>query len=150
MEKFCVVGFATVGTNKTLANIYNAPATPTCRGKIFDFTISSYATPADQATQFVLQRSTANGTGTSFTPNNLDPAGPAGAMAAAVNHSGEPTYTSAKQLWRNSVNQRGTWRMSCNPGAEFLIPATQNAGIGLFSLVSTGTPTCDSTIFFEE
>lgn len=139
------------GTDKTLINLFNNASTPTRRGKLYDFLLSSVATPADQAVKLSLGRTTAQGTaGASFTPNNLDSAGPAGEYSAGTAHSSEPTYTSNKELLVVSMNQRATFRWVAAPGGELVMPATQNAGIGSKSKSSTSTQAHELTVFHEE
>jgi hypothetical protein len=50
------------GTTRALINVYDAIATPTKRGMIYDIVIGSVATPADQAAAFSVCRTTAIGT----------------------------------------------------------------------------------------
>lgn len=139
------------GTNKTLWNLFNPAATPTARGRIYDVVVGSDDTPADQAAQFRIGRTTAVGTeGSGFVPNNLDPAGPAGAYDAGVAHSAEPTYTANKELLRFSLNQRATFRWVAAPGSELVMAATQNNGAGLYTAVSTSTQAYESTVLFQE
>jgi hypothetical protein len=150
-EKFCSIGDAAVGTDKTLINLFNPAATPTSRGRIYDLVIGCAATPADQATKFYLGRTTAVGTeGSGFTPNNIDPAGPAGAYDAGIAHSAEPTYTASKQLMNAGVNQRATFRWVAAPGCEIVMAATQNNGVGLKSSSGTGTASHNATLYHEE
>ena len=62
-EKFCTrVASVASGTDKTLINIFHAAATPTNRGRLYDVLVGSVATPADQAADFYLGRTTAVGT----------------------------------------------------------------------------------------
>jgi hypothetical protein len=140
------------GTDKTLINIFNPAATPTSRAAIFDLLVASVATPADQAAKFHLARTTsgATGEGSGFTPNNLDPAGPAGANDSGIAYSSEPTYTSNKQLLVFSLNQRATFRWVAAPGSEFILAATQNHGAGLKTSSSTSTQAHESCILFAE
>lgn len=151
-ERFSVHAPAVAsGTNKTLTNIFNPAATPTCRGKIYDLLVSSPATPADASATFYLNRSTGVGTeGTGFTPNNLDPAGPAGAYDSGYAHSAEPTYTANKMLLNFALNLRATFRWVAAPGSEILMAATQNNGAGLYTPSSSGTHTHNATVLFEE
>lgn len=151
MEKFFGHGAAAVGTNKTILNLFKTPASPVVRARIYEFGVGCEATPADQATDFKLGRTTAVGTeGSGFTPVNLDPGGPAGECDFGVAHSAEPTYTSNKELFQFSLNQRATYRWVANPGCEILLPATQNNGAGLKSSSATGTATHEAVMFFEE
>lgn len=140
------------GTNKTFINLFNPAATPINRGKLYEFVVSSVATPADQACKVAVQRTTAVGTeGSGYTPANLDPAGPAGAYDAGIGtFTGEPTYTSGKVLYMVSLNQRATFRWIASPGSEFLMTATQNNGIGIKSSSSTSTQAQEATVLFME
>lgn len=152
-EKFSTrVASVASGTNKTLINIFHSAATPTNRGRISDLVVGSVATPADQAADFLLNRSTAVGTeGSGLIPNNLDPAGPAGDCDSGLGvFSGEPTYTAVKQLLAFQLNQRATFRWVAAPGYELLMTATQNNGAGLQTVSSTSTQAHGCSIMFEE
>lgn len=140
------------GTTKTLINLFNPAATPTNRGRIYDILVGSVATPADQAANFALQRTTAVGTeGSGLVPHNLDPGGPAGAYDSGLGaYGGEPTYTSAKVFLLFSLNQRATFRWVAAPGSEAVMAATQNNGAGLQTLTSTSTQAHSATMLFEE
>lgn len=152
-EKFVTrVASVASGTNKTLINVFHSAATPTNRGQIAEVIVGSVATPGDQAADFLLNRSTAVGTeGSGLIPNNVDPVGPAGDCDSGLGvFSGEPTYTSAKQLLAFQLNQRATFRWVANPGYELKMTATQNNGAGLQTVSSTSTQAYGATIMFEE
>jgi hypothetical protein len=139
------------GTDKTVINLFDPAATPTRRASIYDIVVGSVATPADQACKFSAGRTTAVGTeGAGFTPNNLDPGGPAGELDSGNAHSAEPTYTANKQLLVFSLNQRATFRWVAAPGSELRCAATQNNGIGIKSASSTSTQSHEMTILFAE
>jgi hypothetical protein len=140
------------GTDKTILNVYNQAATPTHRLSIFDIVVGSVATPADQAAKFYVARTTALGTPSgTYTPNNLDPAGPAGeGMSGQGVYSVEPTYTANKELLVFSLNQRATFRWVASPDCELKTTATQNNGAGLKSKSSTSTQAYEATILFLE
>ena len=140
------------GTNKTILNIFDPAATPVGRAGIYDVMVGSVASPADQAAKFYLARTTGVGTeGSGFVPNNLDPGGPAGRCDSGVGtFSGEPTYTSNKELLVFSVNQRATFRFVAAPGSEILLAATQNNGAGLKTSSSTSTQAYEACILFME
>jgi hypothetical protein len=140
------------GTDKTLINLFHSAATPTNRGRIVEVIVGSVATPADQAADFYLGRTTAVGTeGSGLIPNNLDPAGPAGDMDSGLGvYSVEPTYTAVKQLLAFQLNQRATFRWIAAPGFELMMTATQNNGAGLKTVTSTSTQAHGATILFEE
>lgn len=152
-EKFsCFAGGVATGTDKTIINLFNPAATPTKRAMIYDILVGSVATPADQAAKFYVGRTTAVGTeGAGYTPNNLDPAGPAGELDSGVGvYSAEPTYTASKELLVFSLNQRATFRWVAAPGSELLLAATQNYGAGLKSKSSSSTQAVEATILFQE
>ena len=153
MEKFCTrVASVASGADKSLINLFNPAATPTSRGAIYEVVVGSVATPADQAADFLLNRTTAVGTeGSGLVPNNLDPAGPAGAYDSGLGvFSVEPTYTAAKQLLAFQLNQRATFRWIAAPGCELIMAATQNNGAGLKTVTSSSTQAYGATIFFQE
>lgn len=140
------------GPAKTLINIFHSAATPTNRGCITDLNVGSVATPADQACDFLLNRTTAVGTeGIGLVPNNLDPGGPAGDFDSGLGvFAAEPTKTAAKQLLAFQLNQRATFRHVCAPGFELMMTATQNNGAALTSVTSTSTQAHGAQIFFME
>lgn len=152
MEKFHAHGTAASGTNKAIWNLFNPAATPTGRARIYDLTIGSVATPADQACRFQIGRTTAVGTeDAGFTPVNLDSGGPAGAYDSGIGFSGgQPTKTANKELLTASINQRATFRWVAAPGGELIMAATQNNGACLNALSSTSTQAHESSVFFEE
>jgi hypothetical protein len=143
------------GTNLTLQQIANNLASPGRRAGLFELDIGSSATPGDQAAQFIVARTTTQGTTptATFTPINLDPGGPASSeyVSNQGSFSGEPTYTSNKQLLRFSCNQRALFRWVCyQPGYEILCAAVQNNGLGVRSVSSTSTQTYDGTTMWVE
>ena len=140
-------GFIAVGTNKTLEVMTTAT---TIRPSLFDIVIGCDATPADQATRFVIQRFTAAGTTTAVTPEPLDPGDPAALAAAGANASAEPTYTSGKILQTIPLNQRATFRWVADPTKGYKAPATASNGLGCQSVAATGTATHYSEFTWEE
>lgn len=152
-EKFATrVASVASGTDKTLLNVFHSAATPTNRGRLYDLVVGSVATPADQAADFLLNRTTGVGTeGSGLIPNNLDPGGPAGDCDSGLGvFSAEPTYTSAKQLLAFQLNQRATFRWVASPGSELWMTATQNNGAGLKTVSSTSTQAHGACALFEE
>lgn len=153
-ESFCTrVASVATGTDKTLINLFNSVASPTGRGSIYEVIIGSVTTPADQAADFFMGRTTAVGTEASgLVPNNLDPGGPAGEYDSGLGaFSGEPTYTSVKQLLAFQLNQRGTFRwVAYDQMCELKMAATQNNGAGIKSSTSTSTQAHGCTVFIKE
>ncbi len=117
---------------------------------VYDFSVGSSATPADNALVYQAQRATAAGTSTASTPTLLDAADVAATAAGGVNHSIEPTYTAGTVLWRLSVNQRASYRWVAAPGSELIVPATANNGIGWRAEHGSFTGDTECGIFFQE
>lgn len=147
MAKYALTLQRTLSTSASLG-VVGATATAR-RGKVYDYTLGSEATPADAAILFVLQRFTAAGTTTAVTPQPLDPADAASAAAGGQNATVEPTYTANQILAKVALNQRATYRWVAAPGSELVYPATNASGIGI------QTPTAPASLgtaqlYFEE
>jgi hypothetical protein len=135
-------GYSASGPNasgsatKTLLTVV---ASTTVRPRVFDVVLGSQATPADQAALYAITRFTAAGTSAASppTPNPVDPADIAAIATVGWTHSAEPTYAAA-DLLQLPLNQRASFRYVCNPGYEYVAPATAANGIGL-RLVSATT-----------
>ena len=102
----------------------------TTRGWVYFFTLSSAATPADNAIEWIVQRHTAVGTATAIDEVALDGAEAAALCLADENHTVEPTFTASREVFDNAVNQRMTFQFNANPDGELVIPATAAAGFG--------------------
>lgn len=133
-------------TKTLLALTSNANVRPS----IYDIIVGSTATPADNALEFVLQRYTAAGTGTSVTPTPADEDDPATQCTALVNLSAEPTYTSGAVLLDIPLNQRATQRWIAAPGRELKMAATAAHGCGLQPIHASFTGNVTATIHFED
>ena len=143
------MGGGAVGTDKSLLTLISAT---TVRPKLYDVIVGCEATPADQATEFLLARFTAVGTeGSGFTPIALDPGDPASLCDCGQGVFGaEPTYTANANLLRFSVNQRATFRWVASPRGELIAPASANNGIGCYSDSATGSATHEACFHWEE
>lgn len=138
-------------TYKTLAAITAATgATTLRRGFIYDLMFGTDGTPADNAIVYKADRQTTVGTGTSATPSPLDPGDAAGLLVGTVNHTIEPTVTSATLLVEIAMNQRASYRWVAAPGGELVIPATNVAGIGARAKSPAYTGTAQCNIHFIE
>lgn len=146
-RRYSAAGDQAVGSNATVLGVTSAA---TIRPKLYDVLVGCAVTPADEATNFVVQRYTAAGTATSVTPQGLDPGDPAALASAGSNHSGEPTYTSAAILLTIPLNQRATFRWVASPGGELVMPATAANGLGIYSLAATGSAEHRATFHWEE
>ena len=139
-------------TNTAGTTMLGLTSATTVRPMIYQVIIGSPATPSDTSAEYYLQRYTAAGTSTAFTPVAIDPADPAALSSSGYNHSVEPTYTSNAILLRIAKYQRGpfTWNAWDNE-SRLKLPATANNGVGVLANAVGGSATTeDFTIFYEE
>lgn len=120
------------------------------RAKIYDFSISQGAAPADTVIRWTLMRFTAAPTVTAVVPATLDSADPASITTAGENATAEGTYTAATELWDQSINQRALYRWVASPGSELVVPDTAANGIGVRVLAASYTGAADVSLMFEE
>ena len=138
-------------TNTAATTQVGMTSAATIRPKIYDLICGSDATPADNAAEYNLQRHTAAGTSTAFTPVALDPADPTSLAAAGQNHSVEPTYTAAALLLEWAQNQRATFRWVAAPNSELVLPATAANGASVITVTVAGSAVnTNFQIYFEE
>jgi len=137
-------------TNTASTTILELRSTTTIRPRVYDLLFGSDATPADNAGDYVLQRTTTAGTSTAVTPQALDPGDPAATATAGKAHSAEPTYTANAILLHFALNQRATFRWVAAPGGELVLPAAAN-GLGLLvSNIAGSAVNVGSCMHFEE
>ncbi len=120
------------------------------RGEIYEMLLSSSGTPADNALLWRVQRFTAAGTTTAYTPTPLDPQDPVSLCAGGVTATIEPTYTSAKILFSIALNQRASHRWIGDPRGPLKIPATASNGAGIYAVHASFTGVTDGSLFFNE
>lgn len=84
---------------------------------------------SDCPINYDVSRTTANGTATSATAVVADNADAAADAVCVVNHTVEPTVTATSSLWMIALNQRASQRWVAKDGDEFIIPATNLAGV---------------------
>lgn len=138
-------------TNTASTTILGIVAAATVRPRIYDVVLSSTATPADNAGNYSLKRTTTAGTATAVTPQALDSANPAAVTTAGKAHTAEPTYTAGSDVLYISTNQRATFRWVAAPGGELVVPATANNGIGLLvNSIGGSAVTVDAMFHFTE
>ena len=120
------------------------------RPKIFEFMISSHATPADQAQEYTLARAgTAAPTGgANPTIGPLEFADPAALATAYDAATGGDTLSTV--LMMISVNLRASFRWVCAPGKEIVVPNTQYAAAGICVAATTSAFNPDLTLLWEE
>ena len=108
-------------------------------------------TAGDFAIEFLLQRLTANGTGTSVTPKPCDSAEPATEVTAGSNYTAEPTYTVGETPWDVSQHQKSVriWQ-ALDQEARIVVPATANNGLGIQFKSASSTPKAKARFLWDE
>lgn len=148
MRRYSTVAEQNATADDTVVTLTSAT---TIKPSIYNVEFGSAATPADQAFNMQIGRTTAEGTNTTVTPQALDPDDPASLADGGSNHTSEPTYTSNATLLSFSVNQQATYRWVSPPDEGLILPATANNGAGLrFVVVSGGTALCETTLLHAE
>lgn len=131
-------------TPKTQVQTWSATATLR-RGRAVALQVGPDGAPNATDCQIVyqVQRATADGTSTVFTPNPLFPADVASSM---VNHNAytvEGTYT--LPIWSRSLNQRASMQWAAQDDQAMLLwPATNLAGLALIAF----SPTYNANVLF--
>ncbi len=126
-------------TASSTAPLWNLVGATTTRVRLYDLIIGSDATPADNASKFVLQRTTVDfGTPSAVTPVKLDPADPASLCLFSTPGGAAPTITANSTLLQVAFNQRASMRWVAAPDSALVIPATAAAGICCTPTVTTG------------
>lgn len=131
-------------TYKTLVQINAATgATTLRRGWVYDIMVGIDGTPADNVINWIVNRNSSQGTGTTHVPTPLEQGDAACLLAGRVNHTIEPIVTDQTGLLQVAVNQRASYRWVAAPGGEFVVPAVDVNGIGVRAkspaYASTGT-----------
>lgn len=137
-RRYAVVGNATNTASSTLPMLVLTSAA-TIRPAVSYISMGSDATPADNAGKYVVQRTTAAGTGGSTpTPQALDPNDPASLAAAQIAYVATgPTLTSNAFLHQWAQNMRATYQWWAAPGFELKCPATAANGIAILPTVTS-------------
>lgn len=150
MSCYSGIGSATLSTSAAVT-VAGLTGGTTVVPRIYEVIVSSYDTPADQSTQFYLQRTTAAGTaGSSVTPTALGLGRAALATFGSGTYSVEPTYDAAGILAQFAVHQRNLFKWWAFEGREVFVPATAAAGIGVKSVDSTQADDWHGTVFWME
>lgn len=150
MDRYAATGSQDVTTGTPGDSSLGVVADTTTRGRLYDFILTTGGTPADNAIQWLAQRFSASGTGTSVTPAPLDSDAPAALLSGEENHTIEPTYTAATELFDQIINQRAAFRWVAAPGGELVVPATSDNGIGFVAYHASYTGSAEVTAHFEE
>lgn len=147
-----MAGYSTRGSMALIAadSVLSVIAAATVRPRINDIVLSSPSTPNDYSAELLVQRFTADGTGTAVTPKPLDFADPVSITTSKHTYTAEPTLTANEILLQLAMNQRATVRWVAQPGKELIAPATAGNGIALLCSAVSTQFTLAATLFFEE
>lgn len=130
-DRYTVTGLQTAvetTPGETILSLFS-PGT-TNRGAIYYMAFSAGGTMADQLQTVQVQRTTAQGTeGAGVVPAPVDSDAPASILDGGEDHSVEPTFTAATELWEQDVHVRALAQVQLQPDGHLMIPATLNAGI---------------------
>jgi hypothetical protein len=144
--------YSTRGSMALIAadSVLSVISATTCRPRIYDVVLSSSSTPNDYSAHFFLQRFSADGTGTSVTPQPLDFNDRAAVATSKHTYTVEPTLTANEILLELAHNQRATIRWVAAPGGELIIPALAGDGVAIVCNAVSTQFTEAATMFFEE
>ena len=140
---------AIAATYKTQINL-SAQTTGLTLFSINDIEFGVNGTPADNAMQYDVSRTTAIGTGTAATPNPVNPLYKASTTVATVCHTAEPTVTANSSLLYIPCNQRASYRWVAVPGCELQGIVTNLYGLAIRALSPAYTGTVGVTAFWAE
>lgn len=169
MANFSIQNSSNIASQQSLATTYKTilatiattgvtgPGFQVRRGKVYDLTIGTNATPADNVVEWAIERATAGSTFTyagivsSIAATALDPADSVMAAFAIANSTAENfTVTANSQVLYLGINQRASYRWVANPGSELVWPATSSAGFVLRARSPAYTGTVTATLLFQE
>lgn len=130
--------------------LLTAAASNMRRALVSDLTLGISQAPADNAFEWVVQRCTTAGTGTTITPNAVDPADTlASTIVATGTVTVDPTLTAGAFLLEWPVNQRASVRWVAQPRYELTVPATASNGLMVgFAAATASTAGCSG--LYEE
>lgn len=134
MARFNVKLTRAASTTLDVGTITTATTSPR-RFNIYDLTVGSDASPADNAFLWEVNARTSLQTGgTTVTPQAIDASDTTAATTKADN-TATANGSGSGIVWGCPLNQRATFRWVAAPGSELVSPALACAGFGV------GTPT---------
>jgi hypothetical protein len=154
MAKYAVTNLLG-GTQQAIGSSYKTLLSMFCGGtprriRLVELIIGCDGTPANNAITVDVSRMTADGTGTSVTPNPLTPSDAAALTASKANYTAEPTVTAASAMLNMAMNQQATLRWLADPDEDVIGPATATNGFVIRAKSASYTGTMVVTAIFEE
>ena len=141
-------GGAMTSTPKTILSIVSNTS---IRPMLYDFTVGTVGTPADNVMTVSVVRETGMVPGTNstvVTPSPLDPSDPGSTATAAGAWTSEPA--TGVVLFQTGLNVRATFRWVAAPGGELVMPAVAQAGLGVRVTSPVYVLDCQGVIFHSE
>jgi hypothetical protein len=151
MASFSVSGSITAvaSTVKTLVSA-TQPSAATALGRMHRVHLGSVGTGTDAQLEYIIQRTSTLGTGTSVTPTDEDDTGSTATILGRSNYTVEPTYVASTVLFDMALAQRATFTVMLAPGREWRMQVTNNRGVGVGVKNATFTGTANGVIAWEE
>lgn len=150
MASFSASGFTAITTTRKTVLAAVQPAAATALGKMHRVHLGSVGTPADVSVEWIIQRQSTLGTGTTVTPTDEDDTGSVATILARSNYTVEPTLVSNTILFDNGINQRSAFTIMLGPGREWRLQVTNNRGVGVGALHASSTVTVNSVVAWDE
>ena len=147
-RKYSVNGSQTVDSSTD--SVLGITGTTAVEPSIFFVGMGSETTPADNQLIWRIGRTTAAGTATAVTPQNLGPGTVAATSSAGENHTAEPTYTAGAVLFRLGLNQRAAHSIVFDPEGCLTVPATSNNGLAAYPSHASAAPDVGMVMHFRE
>jgi hypothetical protein len=125
------------GATAAIASVWSLTATLR-RGRCVAVSVGADGPPNATDCQIIyqVQRQTADGTGTTATPNPRFPGDSASSMAGKVNYTVAPTFSLIQ--WSRSLNQRASMQWAAQDyDAMILWPATNLSGLTVLAFSPT-------------
>jgi hypothetical protein len=143
------------GTIAVMASSYKSAlsiaATATSVATIYDFSVGTSGTPADNSTQWeAIRMSGTVGTSTASTPNPLEANDGAATCIGATNYTAEQGTPGTILFGPLDLNMRATYRWVAAPGGELYTPPTAANTINLRSQSAAYTGISDCHAHFWE
>jgi len=145
-SNYAIEGSVAVAGDTTLAVIGSATIMP----RVYYIMVGSESAAADETDVSVIKRFTADGTGTSVTPEPIMADDRAAIATAKQTYTAEPTYAGIPYL-NICLNQKLIYQWYAREGGEIVGAKAAGDGIGhQITSFQAGTPTVSCTMHFSE
>ena len=149
-RRYNVVGSMTT-TSSAFKSALSVIATATVRPTVYDFSVGTSGTPADNSTQWeAIRMSGTVGTSTLSTPTALDSGDPAATCTGGKIYTVEQGTPGSIIFGPLDLNMRATYRWVAAPGGELIAPPTAANSINLAVTSSAYTGVSDCFIHYWE